>query len=381
MSCTILEAKRDNLVMRKAMSAVVVALCFAGTSRAEEPGHYAQRAREVTEHIQKQFYDPQSGVYFKSMTVRKPDYVWLQSVMLSNLVAAARSDPATYGPLLEKYFTALDAYWDAKVKIPGYEAAPTHGNGNDKYYDDNAWMVIAFLEAYETNRDPRYLVRADETLKFVLSGWDEEIGGGIWWHQGHKDGTKNACSNGPSAVGCLRLARFRQKDAAALVEQARKIAAWTVGALQAEDGLFDDRKVVASGEVKRGKLTYNSALMLRALLGLYRATGEKTYLEQAQRIGKAGDWFLDGKTGVYRDAVRYAHFMVEADLELYRATTEGYLLERAKKNVDAYYERWKAKPAEDMISNAAIARVLWLMAETETDAGQAFWRRADKARE
>ena len=147
--------------------------------------------------------------------------------------------------------------------------------------------MIAFLEAYETNRDPRYLARADETLKFVLSGWDEESGGGIWWHQGHKDGTKNACANGPAAVGCLRLAKFREDDAASLVDQARKIVAWTASALQAEDGLFDDRKVVASGEVKRGKLTYNSAPMLRALLGLYRATGKKEYLEQAQRIGES----------------------------------------------------------------------------------------------
>ena len=143
----------------------------------------------------------------------------------------------------------------------------------------------------------------------------------------------------------------------------------------------DDRKVVATGEVKRGKLTYNSALMLQALLGLYRATGEESYLEEARRIGKAGDWFLDGKTGVYRDAVRYSHFMVEADLELYRATKDGHLLDRAKKNVDAYYERWKADPPPDMISNAAIARVLWLMAETETDAGRAFWRRADRLKE
>src|SRR5947209_34978 len=52
---------------------------------------YAQHAREVTEHIRKEFFDPQSGVYFKSETVRKPDYVWLQSVMFSNRVAAARS--------------------------------------------------------------------------------------------------------------------------------------------------------------------------------------------------------------------------------------------------------------------------------------------------
>jgi rhamnogalacturonyl hydrolase YesR len=351
--------------MSKAISVIVLVLSIVGATQAAEPSQYARRAHEVTEHIQKSFYDSKSGVYFKSITVRKPDYVWLQGVMFSNLVAAARAEPATYGPLLDKYFTALDAYWDRKVKIPGYEAAPTRGNGSDKYYDDNAWLVITFLEAYETNHDARYLTRADETLKFVLSGWDEESGGGIWWHQGHKDGTKNACANGPAAVGCLRLAKVRKTEAPALVDEARKIVAWTVGALQAEDGLFDDRKVVATGEIKRGKLTYNSALMLRAMLGLYQATGEKAYLEQAQRIGKAADWFLDRKTGVYRDAVRYAHFMVEADLELYRATKEDYLLKRARKNVDAFYDRWKAKAPDDLISNAAIARVLWLLAEAD----------------
>ncbi len=352
---------------------------LAGATHAAGPSQYAQRAREVTEYIQKNFFDARSGVYFKSVKMRKPDYVWLQSVMFSNLVAAARFDPATYGPRLQKYFSALDGYWDQDVKIPGYEAAPTHGNGNDKYYDDNAWLVITFLEAYETNQDRHYLARASQTLKFVLSGWDEEGGGGIWWHQAHKDGTKNACANGPAAVGCLRLAKFRTADAAALVEQARKIVAWMESALQAEDGLFDDRIVVASGEVKHGKLTYNSALMLRALLGLYQATGKKEYLEQAQRIAKAADRFLDRKTGVYRDAVRYAHFMVGADLDLYRTTKEEYLLKRAKRNVDAFYDTWKAKPPDDMISNAAIARVLWLMAETETDAGRAFWQHADKS--
>ena len=63
--------------------------------------------------------------------------------------------------------------------------------------------------------------------------------------------------------------------AAALVDRPARSSPGPISALQADDGLFDDRKVVASGEVKRGKLTYNSALMLRALLGLYRATGEK----------------------------------------------------------------------------------------------------------
>jgi hypothetical protein len=356
--------------------ALPTVLCSRALS--DQPNLYAVRAREVTEHIQRTFFDPKTGVYLKSLTIQKPDYVWLQSVMFSNLVAAARNDPKTYRPVLDRYSAALESYWDSKVRIPGYEPAPTRGNGNDKYYDDNAWLVITFLEAYETNHNPRYLARADQTLRFVLSGWDDEGGGGIWWHQLHKDGTKNACSNGPAAVGCLRLAKFRQDRAAALIDQARKIIDWMTAKLQASDGLVDDRIVVATDEVKRGKLTYNSALMLRALLGLYRATGEKEYLDRAKQIGKAANRFLDSKTGVYSDAVRYSHFMVEADLELHRATGEGYLLARAKRNADAFYDRWKGNHPDEMISNAAIARTLWLMAETETDAGKAFWQRVDK---
>ena len=76
----------------------------------------------------------------------------------------------------------MNGYWDPKVEIPGYEAAPTKGHGHDKYYDDNAWLAIAFLEAYETTGEPRYLTRADKTLQFVLSGWDDQGGaesGGI----------------------------------------------------------------------------------------------------------------------------------------------------------------------------------------------------------
>src|SRR4051794_11355273 len=89
---------RRKMAATMALLAAVLILSCAGTSRGAEPGQDARRAREVTEHIRKNLFDPQSGVYFRSATVRKPDYVWLQGVMFSNLVAAARSDPATYGP-------------------------------------------------------------------------------------------------------------------------------------------------------------------------------------------------------------------------------------------------------------------------------------------
>ena len=348
------------------------------TDAAQPSTNYESQAREVMAYFQQTFYDPDKGLYVKSTTDRTPDYVWREAAAFSALVGATRHEPRTYGPIMSHFFHALDAYWDTKAPVPGYEPAPTRGNGHDKYYDDNAWLVITFAEAYQLTNDRAYLTRARETARFVASGWDDQLGGGIWWHQLHKDGTKNACSNGPAAVGYLALARLGPRDEAdQWLTAAGKVVDWTNAKLQAPDGLFEDRVIVATGEIKKGKLTYNAALMLRACLGLYRATGKVEYLNEAERIGKAAESLTDKQTGVYRDALRYSQFMVEADLDLYRATGQPQYLRRVRSNANAYYLSWHAHPPPDMMSNAATARILWLLADTETEKGRAFWKAAE----
>jgi len=347
----------------------------AGEAQPEET-QYRKRALEVSQYIQRMFGEDGTGLYHKTVSDKQPDFMWAGGVMFSTLVAASRHDPG-FRPVLDRFFAGLNGYWDGKARVPGYEPAPTRG-GDDKYYDDNAWMVLTLLEAYELTRETKYLTRAEETLKFVLSGWDDQLGGGIWWHERHKDGTKNVCSNAPAATACLRLARLMNTEE--YVGWATKIVEWTRRNLQGKDGLFDDRKVVVTGEIKRGKLTYNTALMIRALLGLWRETGKTEHLDEAKRLGKASAWFLDRNTGAYRDNVKWSHLLVEADLELYRATKEGYLLERAQKNGEHHYKAWKANPPQDLMTNASIARLLWLLADHETPAGQAFWEQSDRVR-
>jgi hypothetical protein len=258
--------------------------------------------------------------------------------------------------------------------VPGYEPAPTKGGGNDKYYDDNAWMVITFVEAYELTGDRKYLRRADETMRFVLSGWDEKLGGGIYWHE-VKRGGKNTCSNAPSAVGALLLARHA--DRRQNLRWAERITAWTHEHLQDDDALFFDSKKIPSGALDKGKLTYNTALMLRANLGLHRATREPRYLEEAKRIGANCDWFLSNETGAYRDPPKWSHLQVEADLELYRATGDEAALARARRNGEVLFAQWQTDPPPKLIELAGIARTLWLLADHETPAGQEFWRESD----
>ncbi|HVU63595.1 MAG TPA: glycoside hydrolase family 76 protein [Phycisphaerales bacterium] len=346
-------------------------------AKPEPPASFLERAGAVTASIQATFYNEKTGLYARSTENRDPEFMWGNGVVFSMLVAAARHDPATYRPVLDRFFAAMDRYWDAKARIPGYEPAPTAGNGHDKYYDDNEWMVITFAEAYDVTRDARYLDRAEKTLAFALSGWDDALGGGIWWHEKHKGDSKNTCANGPGAVACLRVARHRR--AAENIAFARKIVAWTNKHLRDADGFFFDNVRVTDGRVARVKLTYNTGLMLRANLGLYRATGEEEYLADAKRIGAACEHFVDKKTGVYRDAIRFSHLLVEADLELARTTGDEAILARARRNGEALWARWQSNPPKELIEQAAIARTLWLLADAETDAGRAFWAAEDSA--
>ncbi len=338
---------------------------------------FLEAARTVTASIQKTFYNEKTGLYAQTTTKREPEFMWGNGVMFSALVGAARHEPATYRPVVERFFGAMDRYWDAKVKVPGYEPAPTSGNGHDKYYDDNQWMVITFVEAYDLTKEAKYLERSKETVAFSLSGWDDKLDGGIWWHEGHKGDGKNTCSNAPAAVACLRVARHH--DAPGNIEWARKIVKWMTANLQDKDGLFLDNKRVTDGRIDRRKFTYNSALMIRANLGLYRATKEQAYLVEAKRIGAACEAFINKETGAYRDGKKFSHLLVEADLELYRTTNDEALLARARRNGRVAWERWEKSPPKELIEQAAIARMLWLLADQETEVGREFWGRADGA--
>lgn len=350
----------------------------AARGQATEPAgtDFLRAAKTVTDSIQKKYWMPNSKLYRTKPDSQNVEMMWGNGIMFSALVAATRHEPKACGPIMSDFFDAMDRFWDTKVPIPGYEPAPTQGGGNDKYYDDNAWMVITFVEAYELTGDRKYLRRAQETMRFVLSGWDEKhLGGGIWWHE-NKHGGKNTCSNAPTAVAAILLARH--VDRRQYLQWAERITEWTQTNLQDTDGLYFDSKKIPSGEIDKGKLTYNTALMLRANLGLYRATGEEKYLEEAKRIGANCDWFLSKEHGAYRDPPKWSHLQVEADLELYRMTGDEAALARARKNGEVLYARWQQNPPDELIEQAGICRMLWLLADHETPRGQKFWRESDR---
>ena len=181
-----------------------------------------------------------------------------------------------------------------------------------RYYDDNEWIVLNLLEAHAVTGDNRYLDLAKATMTYVLSGEDDKLGGGIYWYE-QKKTSKNTCSNGPGVVCALEL--YKATGDKTYLDAGKRVYAWTQKNLQDRDGLYFDN-ISLDGTVQKHKWSYNTALMIRAACLMYDVTKDDAYLHEARRVAgaAAAKWFA--KEGQVDDTSYFAHLLTEAFLEL-----------------------------------------------------------------
>ncbi len=344
---------------------------------------YRQKAEEATEFIQVHFYDSAAHRYRPSYPADPKalpfELMWGNGVQFTVLAAAVQADPAQYKPILDQFADGLEGYWDPSVPVPGYNAYCSGPGGTDKYYDDNEWMVLGFAEAYQNTHDSRYLQMARATQKFVLSGWDDRLGGGIYWKLDRR--TKNTCSNAPAAAAALRLAEVGGAADADQVAWALKIKDWTDRTLEDSDGLYWD-SIHLDGKTQWTKWTYNSALMIRTNVLLYRRSHSAADLAAARRTADAGlaAW-TDPATGSLQKTEsnpRFTHLFCESLLRLYDVTQNVRYLNAVRREASfavmyasvpggGYRDHWTTKPPDlgerqSLIESASAARLFWLLA-------------------
>ena len=344
------------------------------------PAPYQPWAEETLASIDKDFWLPTRHLYAEEGHLNQPPappvtMMWGAGVALSALDAAARVNPDRYRDRMCAFIDALNAYWTDANHIGGYDVQPGP-KPNDRYYDDNAWLVLALAEAYEAAHRPGDLARAEATQRFVLSGEDDRLGGGIYWHEPRRT-TKNTCVNAPAIVGALRLYQLTKKPD--YLDDARRLYRWTCGHLQGPDGLFADN-IKLDGRVDEKRYSYNSGLMIRAASLLYAATGEAAYLSDAQRIARASEvrWVV-GETGGIRDTGRFAHLLLEGFLALQAVDHDPHwtsvearallFLHSQVRDANGHYgNRWDHRPptlrtAFPLLDQASAARAYWVAAE------------------
>ncbi|MBV9850297.1 MAG: hypothetical protein JO250_11530 [Armatimonadetes bacterium] len=363
------------MIFRAKILILLAALLLAAPASA----NYRQKAEEATDFIQAHFYDAGAKRYHDSfpMDAKGLPYttMWGNGVQFTALVAAAHQEPAKYKAWLYQFTDGLQAYWDPQPKgsPPGFNAYCSGPGGTDKYYDDNEWMVLGFAEAYQNTRDPHFLQWARDTQNFVLSGWDDTLGGGIYWKLDHQ--SKNTCSNAPAAASALRLVQVAgDKDQLAW---ALKIRTWLNGKLQDTDGLYWD-DINLKGDIGKTKWTYNTALMIRTNTLLFQQFHDRAYLKEAEREADASiKAWQDPDTGRFQNNALFTHLLCESLLRLYDADHDVRYLNAVRRHA-AYGYRYvhdpaggwwgdwdrKTHPADErkvLIENAADARLFWLL--------------------
>lgn len=317
------------------------------------------------------------AIYVGKQKSKEPAFMWGCGVQLTALTAAARLDKPTYLPLVRRYVDGLDVYWSKADPVPGYDVLPGP-KSPDRYYDDNEWLVMGLLEAYELTGAAADLDRAEKTFKFVMSGEDNRLGGGLFWHEQEKK-SKNTCSNGPAIVSALRLYAVTHK--ADYLDIAKRLYVWTNAHLQDADGLYWDN-ISLDGKVEKTKFTYNTALMLRADALFYDITHEQKYLDEGQRVAKAAEaHWVRKETGAMADSGMFAHHLCEAFFALAQQDKDPhwreivtkalvFVQEKGRDSAGHYNEHWDhAEPDEKkdgkvgLLSQASVARAFLFAAD------------------
>ena len=185
----------------------------------------------------------------------------------------------------------LKQYYDSLRQPACYQSYIASAGNSDRYYDDNVWLALDFCESYKLTGNSEYLNKSIETWQFIISGWDDQLGGGIYWCEQKKQ-SKNTCSNAPACVLAFKL--FESTKDSSYFKWGMRIYNWTKTNLQdSTDFLYFDNKNL-TGRISRQKYTYNSGQMLQASAMIYKLTGNKVYLNEAQQIAKASiDHFTD----------------------------------------------------------------------------------------
>jgi len=277
------------------------------------------------------------------------------------------------------YAVGLRTYRTTYHDRPGLDVNPAP-KPPDRYYDDNAWISMSLLEAYALTKDPKDLALAHDAYNFLMSGEDlKTLGGGIYWHEDQTK-SKNACSSGPAMVASLAF--FRLTGEQKYLDTAKRLYDWTRETLQDKDGLIFDSISVPDGKLARVKLTYNCGTYIRAACGLFAATKDHAYLDEARRVATAAEKRFVKDGGIIEGWGKLAVKLLEGFIDLAQVDDEpapaAHWKDVASRAVTALHhhrgeEGWYALDwHKDPPAKGAVARLI-----DQSAAAQAYWYAAE----
>lgn len=277
---------------KKKLIILLLGVCLASVATAQQKYRinsadksFKSNAEEIYKRIEPYFTDQKTGLYFETTdTVHRENihsWLWPLCALIQAANEMERLHPGK--KYMNPVVKAIDQYYNKK-KPAAYQDYVTSERLSSRFYDDNQWIAITYLDAYQRNHNPKYLKTAKMIYTFMMSGQDQQAGGGLYWKEGDRS-TKNTCSNGPAILVALELYKVTKDQH--YLKAAKEVYKWTNKTLQSKDGLFYDNIKIPSMKLDKAFYTYNAGTMLQSNALLYSITKEQKYLVEAQRIAKA----------------------------------------------------------------------------------------------
>jgi predicted alpha-1,6-mannanase (GH76 family) len=183
------------------------------------------------------------------------------------------------------------------------------------FYDDEGWWALAWLDAYDLTGENKYLAAANDIFLDMADGWDDYLGGGIYWGKddgrpdragacavphGWTGGYKNAIANELFVAVAAGLGlRYQHRnpagpDQASHLDWARRGWAWFSSSPPAGVAMINQASLVNDSPNRNGVndnsqsvWSYNQGVILSGLSDLTELSGDPSYLGWAEKIADA----------------------------------------------------------------------------------------------
>lgn len=279
------------------------------------------------------WYDPTTGLY-------RTTGWWNSANALTVLIDYARvAHTHQYDSTLATTFMAAQA------------GSQGHREFLNRYYDDEGWWALAWIDAYDLTGRRDYLAMAESIFDDMTSGWDQVCDGGIWWS---KDRTyKNAIANELFLSVSATLANRDPINQSTYLEWANKEWYWF-----SRSGMINSRNLINDGLAitnaatcannRKTTWTYNQGVILNGLVELSKASVEESMRQSADQIAMAAILLLTDSNGILHDpceprcgadGVQFKGIFVRNLARLYSVHPEPAYKAFILANADAIWER------------------------------------------